>query len=219
MPLVKRGRVGVIGHRSWIAERLMQRLLKETDCLIIMYDKQRIRDGVPDASERDMSHLDCLYIFAGRAQPTKEEMELELKLVTALVTMDPSLSPKRMVYLSSQSIWDETPYGSLKRNCELKFAVRAEALSVRPGAVFGIEQDLQSPMLVPTLARDDGSTELRTPDAVTTFTWIEDLVSYLITLRDPWYIAPAVWTDVPGSFDMTPRQMQALYNTWKGYRR
>ncbi len=217
MPLVKRGRVGIIGHRSWIAERLMQRLHDETDLLIMIFDKKLVREGSHAPEIQDMSQLECLYVFAGRARPTDAEMLLEIELIKRLAAMSPLRRPKRIVYLSSQAVWYATEYGRTKRVCEGLLVSNPTATSVRPGAVFGHGQDPMSTMLIPTLAREDGETTLSTPDRPTMFTWIEDLVSYLIALRDL-SIKPESWTEVPGSFEMTPRQMQALYNTWKGYR-
>lgn len=213
--------VGIIGHRSWIARALSQYITTETDCAVVPIEKH-------EAGHFDSSGYLCLYVIPGRTNPTANEMAAELELVSAVVN-NPKTS-RRVVLLSSQSIIKrETDYGRHKDHVEHVFfgsdvamarvnAGQLDLRAVRPGAVFGPGQDIDSQMLIPSIARTDGSVELTNPDKPTQFIHIDFLVSHM------WLMALACLNGhvalthdgaIPGTITATPRQMLQLYNTWK----
>lgn len=206
----------VIGHRSWIARRLIARLGPAVTLLP--------KEGVGDMDHSDTS---CMYVFPGRARPNAEEMARERNLIEEICSIPRDRQPGRLVYISSRvGIDPSDDFGRLKVESEdaLRRTFRDRLRTIVPGAVFGPSQPWRSLMLVPTIARRYA--KLTDPDRVAAFIYVEDLVTYLLrfsgeevigtmrgyfpTVDDPQYI--------PGTFYMTAWQVLALSETIDGLR-
>lgn len=216
------GLVGIMGHRSWIAKTLMAELRDPIVC-----PKSDLE--VPVLS--DYSRIDCLYLFAGRSKGSVEDLQAEIDLCLRFSLLPRRLWPRRLVYVSSRDATDaHTEYGRCKRRCELELGETFGDILrvVRPGAVFGPQQPIDSPMLVPSLAREGLGLNVRLPSASAVYIPVAELVGYLVcfidlgwdgipdrydpdVIRDPWHI--------PGSFTATGDQLRALWTTWESYRR
>lgn len=137
-------RAGIIGHRSWLAPpltRLLDEMGVKTDSLW--------KSFVP---HYDFSTLDVVFLIAGRARPTDEERTNELQLVSDVVSHP--RPPKKLIYVSSLAVEREpTPYAQTKLACEHLVLSRDFGYVVRPPVIFGEGQDVESDMLVPSIAR------------------------------------------------------------------
>ena len=212
-------RVGIVGYRSWIARVLMDRIQGKADHQIVMIDKR-------DAASHDSRYLDALFIIPGKLVQTPEERDAEVQLVHDIAISH--LTCKRQILLGSQAVYRDTPYGRHKFRVEDAFggagAIRRthfdqadmQTIVIRPGAIFGPTQDVNSPMLIPSIAREGGELDLKTPNESTKFISVDDLADYLISLIDG--PTPAWWhnRDVPGTFEMTPVQLIQLWKTFAG---
>jgi hypothetical protein len=199
---------GLIGHRSWIANHLLERL--GDSCVI--YPK----DAWGPDELKEWQGLRALYLFAGRSRPNPEEAAAELQLIDRVLKSMPWHLP--VIYLSSSEVGRHTEYGRHKMACEQLIRSRLIGRDwhiVRPPAVFGPGQPVDSHMLVPSLHATDGGLELSTPDKQTEFTYVGDLVEYLCILGGKGFEPLDVNLK---TFTMTPSQMRALYLTWKSYR-
>lgn len=205
--------VGVMGHRSWIAQRLMTGFGVTNVCM-----KARVE-------EADYSMLDCLYLFAGRSKGSTTEMTDELGLCQRLVRVSTGQLPGRLVYLSSLDAYgipsEMSEYGRFKLRCEMVLEDglrgRCRLDIVRAPAVFGPSQPIESAMLVPSLAREGGGLELRSPTRSATFIHVEDLVVHLIGFADPGKRIDSS-AQILGSFAVTPVSLKSLWETWDSYR-
>lgn len=220
-PTIPTGQVGIIGYQSWIARELACEFEYDT---VQTYPKPFV------GHRSDFSELDCLYLFAGRAKPTEREILDEIDLIRRMKLVPRSAWPRRIVYVSSRSANDcRTDYGACKRRCELELMETfGDVLRVvRPGAVFGPSQSIDSPMLVPSLAREGADLKINLLHTEAVYIPVHELVDYLAcfadlewdgvphafdpnVIRDPWHI--------PGSFTATADQMRALWLTWESYR-
>lgn len=215
------GQVGIIGHRSWIARELACEFPKGA---VQTYPKAFV------SHRSDYSEFDCLYVFAGRSRPDEMEMLEELDLIRRLKLVPRSGWPRRLLYVSSRAAADcSTDYGACKRRCELELTETfGDVLRVvRPGAVFGTSQSIDSPMLVPSLAREGTGLAIRLAHVLAVYIPVREVVRHLASfadlewdgrpnesdpevMGDPWYI--------PGSFTATADQLRALWITWENYR-
>lgn len=205
-------RVAVVGSRSFIARDLLH-AAGERGIPSIFLDKDSL-------GSIDMSGLDCVYLVLGRSHPTPDEDEAETERLSAFLS-NPR-PPKRAVYIGSL----RPTMG--KQRCEsmiAKHAYTPEIFVVRPPAVFGPNQDQDSMMLIPSIARWDGEVSLRTPDVLTRFISVRDLTDYLLNFSDlGWYDIPRCQVsdssfDIPGTFSARPRDIRELYRTFKGLRK
>lgn len=212
-PMNLHWRVGVMGHRSWIAQRLMAGFGGTNICM-----KARVE-------EADYVLLDCLYLFAGRSKGSTAEMTDELGLCQMIARIPIGRLPRRLVYLSSLDAYgipgQMSEYGRFKLRCEMVLEDglwgRCALDIVRAPAVFGPSQPIDSGMLVPSLAREGEGLEVRNPDRSSTFIYVEDLVDHLIGFADPGnHIDPSA--QIPGSFVTTPARLRSLWGTWESYR-
>ena len=209
-------RVGVIGHRSWIAGELITELRKEPERYTWVLPKT-------DVDAVDLTGFDCIYAVLGRARPTSEEGAAEVSQLAALLRN--GKPPRRIVYISSL---DQTP---VKRTCEAlcrTYTGTANVVVIRPPAVFGPGQPITSPMLIPSLAREGGSLELMTPDWPTKFISARHLAQHLVKFADPmWWdhlscaqpITDSTFSlfEIPGTLTATPAQLRELWRTWSSY--
>lgn len=161
----------------------------------------------------ELSGLDCLYLVLGRDRPSEEEAARELAQVTRYATISRSDRRPRTVYLSSRL---DMPH---KRECE-RLIVGMGGIFVRPPAVFGPGQRIDSEMLIPSLVRTGGTLELRNPNAASEFISAGDLAEQLVDLADPdaWAVAREsrhlVTRDglqLMMTLRLTPRQVRDLY--------
>jgi hypothetical protein len=95
---------------------------------------------------------------------------------------------------------------------------------LKPGAVFGAEQDPGSAMLIPSMVRGG---EKFTPDwplLLTKFVSVEDLAVHMANFADPSYWdvycagQPDSMCDIPGTFSLTPHQVHELHRAFEGLR-
>lgn len=207
------GQVAIAGHRSFIAKQLARELeLAGTPAEPM--DKSSL--GV-----RDMSDLYCVYLVLGRAKPRPADETEEMGQLAAFLS-NPN-PPRRAVYISS------LVQTNAKKWCERQIREHNERTSksprvfvIRPAAVFGPDQDLDSDMLIPSIARSEGVLQLRTPDSMTEFISVGDLTRHLARFAQQgwtdhlWAGDPASIFSVPGTFTATPHQIRELYKAFKG---
>ncbi len=209
---------GVIGHRSWIAKALITKLITLPDSVTLRCEKT----GFETTS---FSHIDCLFIFSGRSNPTVEEMDREKTFLRALAELPRDRAPKRTVWLGSRASINTT-YGAHKAECEriiyqhthgAKFIINC----IRVPAVFGPGQPADSNMLIPSLGRVGSDLELLNPHETVPFVFVNDLADHLVNFCDEKYQDP-LWAggrdslyDVPGTFRITPQQLANLKKTWE----
>jgi hypothetical protein len=220
--------VGIVGYRSWIAGHL-QRELHDRGFASVMYDKDVVE-------KQDFSWLECLYVFPGRSRPTTEEMERERTLIAALCEMRNSRQPRRTVFLGScapvltsygahKSLVEEMVHEYCRRGATAAdWGWTSETIVLRAPAVFGPGQPEGVDMLIPMLSASDGQLELRSPDLLTQFIYVGDLVRHMAMFADRGYWdqnrsgQPGSFCVLPGTMSMTPQQLKNLYNTWRSYR-
>lgn len=140
-------RFGIIGTRSWIAKALTRYLTtKFPECEVWSLPKSGLQENM------DLSFLDAVFLFAGRARPTSEERLKELMLVSHLPTL--TKPPKRLVYISSMAVEREpTPYAQTKMACEAITLSIPWGRVLRAPVVYGPGQDRNVDMLVPEIAK------------------------------------------------------------------
>ena len=149
---------GIVGHRSWIAPHLVK-YLENLGLGIVMLDKA-------DIENTDYGSFDVVYLIAGRAHPTKVELQAEEKLCETLGKH--KRPPRKIVYLSSAMVdrWERgsrplSPAGEAyvltKKRCEQALLGEPHrkplCFSVRAPVIFGPGQAIESDMLIPTVAR------------------------------------------------------------------
>lgn len=191
-------RVGVVGHRSFIAKALTRRLTEmRIEAIPLM--KERLRTYY-------LLGLDCVYLFLGRDRPSAEEAADELEQVRAYVGNYSRC--KRTVYLSSRS--------AMPHKREAEDLIRSiDGRIVSPPAVFGPEQRPDSGMLIPSLVRSNGELELREPGGHSSFVHADALARHLADLTDESTYREYVDRGVPGTFVLTPAQVRDLYLTFR----
>lgn len=206
------GRTAIVGHRSWISQKLTEVLVSQGQWPAPIH-----KDFIGTA---DMSLYDCVYLVLGRARPNEAEDQAERDQVKAFLK-NPR-KPKRAVYISSQllsagKLWCENELGLFMKNCSVWHCF---ITIIRPPAVFGPDQDINSEMLIPSLARTNGALELRTPNYPSEFISVHDLALHLTKFSD------VNWHDInrcgqpdsifwiPGTFSATPSQLASLYRTF-----
>lgn len=214
-------KVGIIGHRSWIAQHLAEKILLEFG-----YPYPILKN---DAAELDMSTYDCVFLFSGRARPTDAERRAELDLLRGIASMPRERFPKRLIYIGSMSVLEpadrRTEYGLHKSACEdiLIGSPNDEnrILIIRAPAVFGRGQSEFSPMLIPQLGVRGSMLELRDPDRPATFIHVDELVKALmVSIGYELGAGDGTMGDLLGydpSFTISPRQLKALRTTWQWY--
>lgn len=205
-------KIGIIGHRSWIAQHLI---------------KECPSDEVSLLSKDWMGRLPALeriYLFAGRTHPSVTEKLDEWDLVRR--TVEAAWPETHVVYISSQAVWrGDSDYARHKADLERYILGHPKARSwsiIRPPAVFGPGQALDSKMLVPSLAREGRSLHLREPYRLTSFISVSDLAFYLRhmhPLPDHDRLFPEHSGErIPGTFVISPAQLQALQETFEWFR-
>ena len=208
-------RVAVVGHRSFIGRELLGKLRSDPRNVVTELPK--------DALSSDLSGFDSVYLILGNAKPEQWQEEKEHAELAAFL-MNPR-RPYQAVYMSSMAL---TPH---KERCEAMVKAlgtdlvhqRFCTVTIRPPAVFGPNQPIDSPMLIPQIVSEGGSdVKLRTPDAMTWFISVSDLAVHLVKFADPqwWDIdrcaQPGSGAMIPGSFCVTPRNVLHLYHAFKG---
>jgi nucleoside-diphosphate-sugar epimerase len=210
-------KIGIIGYRSWISIFLADEMHWNKKDQIVYIEK----DGVN--ADADFSYLKCVYLFAGNSRPNEKEMKAELDLIERSVK---HIKHKNVIYISSQSAFDETPYGKHKGECESiiisNLPLTRNWQIIRPPAVFGLVgrpfgQDINSTMLIPSLIRDGGLTELKEPNKLTKFIHVKDLIKHLLNLQNSREEDVLVYDNIPGTFELTPQQLKDLYYTFTSY--
>ena len=201
--------VAIVGRRSLIGGRNLKERLGSIGCSVTLLDKADL--------SRDMSGFDCVYLVLGRARPNADQEEEERRQLNEFI-VNP-LPPKRMVYISSMALTES------KRACEKmiddtwRSSGRPFAI-IRPPAVFGPGQSLDSPMLIPGIVKSRGKLKLQAPNNPTWFISIDDLSEHLARFSDlDWWdphqcAQPDSSFMIPGSFCLTPRQVLSLYETF-----
>lgn len=199
-----RGKVGIVGHRSWIGQALITELRTAGYQPIII--------GKEDAKILYTRDMDCLFIIPGRLNQSPSENLYEIDLVARIATNP--LACRRQVLLGSQARpW--TSYGRHKQHVERAFLGERplsddmRTIVVRPGAVFGPGQSIDSPMLIPSLVREGVDLQLREPGHMTSFVHVRDLVRHMVMC-----VCSEPPTGIPGSFDLYPYQVRDLYETF-----
>lgn len=206
--------IGIIGHRSWIAVALADRVWNEKIGHVRLLPKET-------AHKLDQSDLSCTFIIPGKLEQTPEEMVSEMMLVANHAVSTNTC--RKQVLLSSMSFEDgaTTEYGRHKMLVETSFREFSAArrlvdpgfisLVVRAPAIFGPNQPLSSRMLIPSLVR--GSVELKNPHKDTEFVHIDQLTKWLVGLIDE----TPQWDPlyVPSSFSLTPSEVRDLFLTFK----
>lgn len=209
------GRVGIAGRRSFISHDLTGRLMDRG--LSVEFPPKEC------LGTRDFSCLDCLYLVLGRARPTPEDGSAEVRQLSDLLC-NPR-KPRRAVYISSM-VTTET-----KARCESMVRGYSETVSdhapipitvLRPGAVFGPRQAPDSPMLIPSMAREGERFAPLRPFQPTRFISSGDLADHLVRFSDPGFLDPSragepgSQHDIPGTFTLTPHQVHELYLAFRG---
>lgn len=221
-------RRAIVGHRGWIAQALIQRLLNDDDgddsCDVIMKS---------DVPTKDMSCFDVVYLFAGRSRPMKQDMIDEAAVCAMMADKRSSTLPSRLVYMSSQSAGIPASkldylfsYAKCKSYCESILygsgdrghGCAAPLAIIRAPVIFGPGQPTDSDMLLPTLCRSGHDAELKNPYKLTGFLHVDDMVSWLANLGDQHLPAVGLHTEFPGVFYMTSKNakdlMETFMNAW-----
>lgn len=138
-------KIGLIGHRSWIAAHLVKKL-ESLGFDVIFYGKD-------DISSSNLSNIDVLFLIAGRARPTSYDMVLEEKLCEKLAWH--SRPPKKIIYLSSTAVErdEKSDYVLMKINCERTLLMGNNVYVLRAPVIYGPGQSIQSDMLIPSIMR------------------------------------------------------------------
>lgn len=167
-------RVGIIGHRSWIASAIWQRYVD---------DGHEVVPIMKDLSDGDLSGFTTVFLIAGRGRPSEQEREAEVALVKRVMA-NPQ-KPRKVVYISSLAVEREpTPYSLMKLKCEQFVLERDHGYVVRPPVIFGPEQSPWADMLLPAIARADfGYEPLRLREPTRPF--------HIMSVED---VAHACWT-------------------------
>jgi len=210
-----KGRVAIAGYRSWISRELTE----------VIESKGIWVDPLPkeDLGTEDLTRYDCVYLVLGRANPSSSERDAEERQVEAF--LDNPRKPSRVVYVSSRRLTEsksrcETALGKYKAGERGPATCLISVL--RPPAVFGPKQSLQSDMLIPSLVRTDGEAYLYFPENAAEFISVRDLAEHMAKFSDldwwdvnqsgsPWSISV-----IPGTVSMTPNQVRSLYKAFAG---
>jgi hypothetical protein len=230
-------RVGIIGHRSWIAEALMDSLGRDTQ--IVIFPKRCIDESCKIRKKQpDGTGLDCTFLFPGRAK----EIDL-LEIETIQCAMDNLEYGARLIYVGSRLAREDYPKTALgmhKQACDRALHSNREGRyretpsseypergvdwgqvkSVYPPAVFGPTQPADSPMLVPSLTRES-DLSLKTPESETSFISIWALTTFLRRLITEPCMGNMGYSGcyIPGEFKVPPQAIKDLYRTWSEYRK
>jgi hypothetical protein len=210
------GQVAIAGHRSFIAQAL-GRELERHGKRVFPLSKASLRTD-------DLSGFDCVYLVLGRAKPGPIESAEEMHQVMDF--LENVRKPRRAVYVSSMSMSEH------KLWCERlirEYAGRSSPPQVpvtiiRPGAVFGPDQDMDSMMLIPSMVRAGDAFKPDWPFLLTRFISVDDLAAHLAMFADPGYWdvnrsgQPDSMCDVPGTFTLTPHQVHELHRAFEGLR-
>lgn len=177
----------IVGQRSWIAKHLYKELEDQGRNPEFM-----MKAEVGDERLRGAT----LYLIAGVARPTKEDMQKEIDLCERA-----SKTGARIVYLSSCAVdrWeaDSRPlseagelYVMGKRRCEtiVTGGVSDCGYALRAPVIFGPGQRLESDMLLPTIIRHTlngcGSITLNDPFLKFQMAYVTDVVRAMTELGD-----------------------------------
>ncbi len=137
-------KAAIVGRRSWLAAPLARSLQE------IGIEPTFIEKNI--APRTDLSMFQTVYLIAGRARPTIQERMEELHLVSEM--MDTKRPPETLVYVSSLAVEREpTPYSQTKLACEKLVLAKKFGRVVRPPVIYGPTQDVNSDMLIPSIAR------------------------------------------------------------------
>lgn len=139
-------RVGIIGHRSWIAESIRRHIFAQTHTTF----------DLSKDPQQDLSSYDVVFLIAGRSRPTSHQMDEEQVLVSNI--MASNRHPEKLVYLSSLSVerrgeGDLEPYAAMKSTCEAAVISKDWGRVVRAPVIFGPRQSPFANMLLPAIAR------------------------------------------------------------------
>lgn len=197
--------VGLVGHRSFIAGALAEELAYwGIDAHVV--PKQELGSA-------DLSGFDCVYLVLGRDRPGPEEAAVELDQVRSYASNP--LRCRRTVYLSSRRAYVH------KAKAE-ELVASIGGVSVRPPAVFGPGQRIDSGMLIPSLVRTGGAVELTDPNRPTEFIHVRTLAQHLVGLLQPSAYEAATRASTErqrrmfGMVVLTPTQVRDLYLTFMG---
>lgn len=211
------GQVAIAGHRSFIAQALDRELARHGKRVFPLH-KASLRTD-------DLSGFDCVYLVLGRAKPDPIQAAEEMHQVMDF--LENVRKPRRAVYISSMSmsehkLWCERlirEYAGRSSPPQVPIAI------IRPGAVFGPDQDMDSRMLIPSMVRGADAFTPDWPMLLTKFISVGDLASHLANFSNPSYWdvnrsgEPDSMCDVPGTFSLTPHQVHELYRAFKGLER
>lgn len=201
-------KVAIAGFRSFIARELADQLCAHGKAVCFV-----AKDNI---GIEDLSMFDCVYLVLGRAKPNPREAAAEVRQVTDF--LGNPRRPRRAVYIGSMSMSEH------KLKCEelIKGCGALRIDVIRPGAVFGPNQDIDSAMLIPSMARGGEKFVPDWPFLLTAFISVGDLAAHLVNFSNPGYLdmnrsgQPDSMCDVPGTFRLTPHQVHELYKTFRG---
>lgn len=219
------GRVAIAGHRSFIARELATQLMT--------HGKSVANLTKANLGIENLSGFDCVYLVLGRAKPGPTEAADEVHQVMDF--LGNPRKPRRAVYISSMSMSEH------KLKCEELIRESGQPLRgdgtpkpehrpiridvIRPGAVFGPDQDMDSRMLIPSMVRGGEGFTPDWPFLLTRFISVGDLAAYLVNFSNPSYWdldrsgQPDSICEVPGTFTLTPHQVHELYRAFRGLER
>lgn len=159
-------RIGIIGHRSWIAKEFIKQCDERNECED--YKVEVVLISKNDLS--DCENLDALLIIPGKVSQTRKEELEEIELIYQLTSN--SAFPQLQILLGSKAL-PSTDYGMHKLEVELTFVERSAGFGYtkfpivcRSPAIYGNGQSVDSKMLIPTLKRKELPNEIRMGDIV-----------------------------------------------------
>lgn len=210
-------KVAIAGHRSFIAQELVRQLGGHGKSVAFL--------AKGNLGVEDMTNYDCVYLVLGRAKPTAGEAAEEKHQVRDF--LENPRKPRRAVYISSMSMSEHKLYceNLIREYSASPDGSRVPIFVLRPGAVFGPHQDPDSRMLIPSMVRGGEKFAPNWPFLLTKFISVDDLALHLTSFSSPLYWdmnrsgQPDSMSDVPGTFSLTPHQMNELYRAFKGLER
>ncbi len=208
-------KVAIVGKRSWIARALLKSFIG-TSTEAHYVEKYNLKT-------LDFSDYEVVYLILGRAKPSpQEQLKEEQDLGDFIANTKP---PKRAVYFSSRNLTES------KAKCEVMISYaekkprelgpKTNFYVIRPPAIFGRGQDIDSEMLIPSLGRDGDELVINKPNSGATFIHISEIVNKLhdYTNESIFPYLNKIEIQFTGSFIATPKQLQNLWKTWDYYSR